>query len=1498
MPSQVATPEKAMLDLLEAEPLPNAANTALTAYIAEYAAVNSGEGEGNGQEDFQALLLSLSNRLLNTATEADIFSTLLSTLLNNLRLMTPRTIIVMTKAITSTLTAPPKAAHIVNVTNLSKQMLPILASFLEPAEVTSLYDDLVNFDKGFGTTACTLLRDVDSGSIVRLSEEQLTTSLNNLTSSLSSIPSDSVSALIYQVLLLFSSADAGSNLTHRALDGISSWFDENITVSTQPNPEQTYLLTTSLSSFVSALRHSRSLGKIILKLLSCSSSGPTPSSLRFERLTPFKIALACTLASVNSNYKESAIAAMRDLILEEVDFREKAEVDHWVAASIKHSPRPNNHLLQTLKAISDTIDVTASSSAVETVVSTLIGLAFSLVDSVKKDVGGKKQKCASSAAEAGRAILVRVFCGVGEDEATTESIRRSIIKSLSQRCTGHAPNALEHSKLLSVLPKEYLYEFTGELVEWLGHLATGGLPPKAASSHLLPCLTSLLQRERQHLDVALVFAKKSLFSADVSKRCAGAGCLVALLGVMSSGSAEEEVVGYLKRCLTQQREVRWAVYAAVCRTLNDDGDEAHSKKVASAMERLIHSQLDRVLEIQEVEEVRQARRARAASSNNGEPALSQMTQGNDDDDKAVLCPFNLPRIIGSGGEEGLLGDSEKASGSPTLASAKRKLDEPLSFLLIAASCIVEKLGQSCPLAQDLTMIREKASACEVDHYLQWTRDDEENCPSVPGDNSREVATCFVVAGVAEALTIGLDTSTESGEKQTLAFLQLRSDAIKEAMYLTVPSDDALRKAKKAPQSETGTKKKKSSEPKTTDSNMLQDRAEKAISEYLRGDFCQLLDDASENVLALISDSVYTSLMTFGGLAQGPDGKKLVSTAQLHQRVIMAGDLMATDNLTGRTIPTIALKLSPILFSQFTANIQRKSARTGPKKNVGGSLCSSALTGFLSGLRKMASNIDGLSMTPTARVTALLARSFELGGLEVSSADVDGADEKLQGFLDVLTAPVGDAPQDSQTSRKGGVFVELVSVDAQEEASLICDAVSSAAKLLTNPNARVRQGARMLGAWQQLNIAFEGQLGLSRVNDGGKTAVASNSSLKAVTRAVSATVKLSGGLNGDTRIYSGKEDSDDMGPLRQERSEMGFSTGFGGEYWPAFSAFSAVSFPVGACGRIVISTVEGIGEKGGNFDELKSFDDFDQDYELKGLSTLFTDAPKMTEEVMSCLISACDRALVSAEYLFRLVGCSRVGNGKVSAVDLIGMRMLAVAEILSAMAPWAEFIDTTCSFACSVLKTSKRLYALNTRIMTGITTAKIEVGRMYRLFIAEMSERCTPVIAALMLGVQELQATGGASAGKNGKTRYITSGAIQAHGRTAANLSFERERSDNAMAKYSKRLQGMGKSTLANWVAKQILTTKARDFKIVQDDIRQAKEREMAALGGGEKKKKVKKRKGEGVKKEKKVKKRKKKNAGEDGDAGDGDGLLPDVPSDSDSGEDEEDEEGGGGDEEM
>ena len=155
--------------------------------------------------------------------------------------------------------------------------------------------------------------------------------------------------------------------------------------------------------------------------------------------------------------------------------------------------------LHAVKCIFEILDISSNSSASETIVSFIVDLSFMLIDTIKKDsasssnFGRSKSAAAATTAKAGRMILKRIFDGVGSDEATLESIRKSIIKKLSLKCTGHAPNALEHSKLLETLCSdstslEGMYDFAGDLVEWLGHLTTGGLPPRAATEGLLPCL--------------------------------------------------------------------------------------------------------------------------------------------------------------------------------------------------------------------------------------------------------------------------------------------------------------------------------------------------------------------------------------------------------------------------------------------------------------------------------------------------------------------------------------------------------------------------------------------------------------------------------------------------------------------------------------------------------------------------------------------------------------------------------------------------------------------------------------------------------------------------------------------------------------------------------------------------------------------------------------------------------------------------------------------------
>ena len=82
MPTSIPTPVKALLDGLNAEPVTIALSERLQAYISS---ITSSDDATSANNDFQALLMSLCQKLIGTATESEAFKPLLATLLNNLR---------------------------------------------------------------------------------------------------------------------------------------------------------------------------------------------------------------------------------------------------------------------------------------------------------------------------------------------------------------------------------------------------------------------------------------------------------------------------------------------------------------------------------------------------------------------------------------------------------------------------------------------------------------------------------------------------------------------------------------------------------------------------------------------------------------------------------------------------------------------------------------------------------------------------------------------------------------------------------------------------------------------------------------------------------------------------------------------------------------------------------------------------------------------------------------------------------------------------------------------------------------------------------------------------------------------------------------------------------------------------------------------------------------------------------------------------------------------
>ena len=315
-----------------------------------------------------------------------------------------------------------------------------------------------------------------------------------------------------------------------------------------------------------------------------------------------------------------------------------------------------------------------------------------------------------------------------------------------------------------------------------------------------------------------------------------------------------------------------------------------------------------------------------------------------------------------------------------------------------------------------------------------------------------------------------------------------------------------------------------------------------------------------------------------------------------------------------------------------------------------------------------------------------------------------------------------------------------------------------AKLLEDPNARARHGSMLLRAWDKSNVAFKGILGLSRENSGGFVSVGEESCMKAAAKAAICAIDLSQGLNGDTRMTCPRTELG-MNELTVERKKMGFPTGWGGVHWSAFSDFNESSFPVGACSRITIGLLEAM-EPGNNFNDVHTFKDFDERYELKPMVTLASQARSggNPSDVASYVLLSCDKALVSAEYVFKFIsGGAGVGSpdekeGRARALDLIGLRMLVVAELIAAIAPCAVGLDENLSIALYILRLARRLYQLNVRVVNFLIAGKLEPRRGFRLYLTEMRARCTPVISELLLSIQEYKQIGEGSSGVGGEKR--------------------------------------------------------------------------------------------------------------------------------------------------
>jgi len=262
------------------------------------------------------------------------------------------------------------------------------------------------------------------------------------------------------------------------------------------------------------------------------------SPLRFMNVKPFLMALLLSSASM-PRQRQTCLDLIRDLVLEEASIwikrKESAWVNCVVGSTQKESPsspvdfslkqllNPERmHVIHTLQKV---IDFAAQGSSYggggSTFLSTLVQLGFVLVDCVKKDVSVSQsstfawpvseyfslsqnahlptpQQLTSRSGLHLLSYLFRVFNeGDGHDSATpSSSLRRFILQTAAGKVCGGAPNAVHHSRLLVQLTEHAdsltpLTEFIDTLIEWIGHLPSGGMPAAGKISYQLNHLVAV-----------------------------------------------------------------------------------------------------------------------------------------------------------------------------------------------------------------------------------------------------------------------------------------------------------------------------------------------------------------------------------------------------------------------------------------------------------------------------------------------------------------------------------------------------------------------------------------------------------------------------------------------------------------------------------------------------------------------------------------------------------------------------------------------------------------------------------------------------------------------------------------------------------------------------------------------------------------------------------------------------------------------------------------------
>ncbi|KAG2213869.1 hypothetical protein INT47_001138 [Mucor saturninus] len=385
---------------------------------------------------------------------------------------------------------------------------------------------------------------------MELTSPQLEIIVKHMTRKLTEMEMEGVPPFIYQLLLL-------SRKGHKrlVLNGILDYFNST-SADDASRMEGTVMLHITF-----AIKQDKDLGDELVKLIKNNKS---------SQLELFNIACLLSAARIH-RLQDTIFDLFKSSIVSIYKDKEKSDRSLWIS---KYSPLDAEMYRQVLLDV-----VEKSASGWDQVVQSLTQLSLILMDSstnnfghavttTSRSYGVKGDGPHEQVANLGVDILLRLF-------KYHDVVRGEILEQITSRIVSRSDNAKDFLRLLENIIREYPDAVENYLTNIKDTLDFLSFLPLATAQHLLAAIQPIAKTNEHFRDGLILVLRKSLFAKDTDGRQMAVGGFLNILNdqltEIASGendgqatAASEgvafEILGLLRRCFSQQCEIRTSAY--------------------------------------------------------------------------------------------------------------------------------------------------------------------------------------------------------------------------------------------------------------------------------------------------------------------------------------------------------------------------------------------------------------------------------------------------------------------------------------------------------------------------------------------------------------------------------------------------------------------------------------------------------------------------------------------------------------------------------------------------------------------------------------------------------------------------------------------------------------------------------------------------------------------------------------------------------------------------